>query len=78
VPTILRNTHFCMAAASLAVAAPAIAQSSVTLYGIVDDTITYQSSQSSLGSNSGGRSNVKMASGVWAGNRFGFTHKSET
>jgi predicted porin len=61
-----------MAAASLAVAAPAIAQSSVTLYGIVDDTITYQSSQSSLGSNSGGRSNVKMASGVWAGNRFGF------
>ncbi|MDR5798112.1 porin [Caballeronia sp. LZ008] len=61
-----------MAAAGVAVAAPALAQSSVTLYGIVDDTITYQSSQTSLGSTSGGRSNVKMAAGVWAGNRFGF------
>jgi predicted porin len=51
---------------------PAFAQSSVTLYGILDDTITYQSSQGTLGSTSGGRSNVKMASGVWAGSRFGF------
>ncbi len=44
---------------------------SVTLYGIVDDSIVYQSSQTSLGSTSGGRSNVKMASGIWAGSRFG-------
>ncbi|MDR5779518.1 porin [Caballeronia sp. LZ065] len=60
-----------VAATTFAAAAPAFAQSSVTLYGIVDDSIVYQSSQTSLGSNSGGRSNVKMASGIWAGSRFG-------
>ena len=43
----------------------------MTLYGIIDDSITYQSSQTSLGSNKGGRSNVKMLPGVWAGSRFG-------
>src|ERR1700692_1540093 len=59
------------AATALAAVAPAFAPSSVTLYGIVDDSIVYQSSQTSLGSTSGGRSNVKMASGIWAGNRFG-------
>ena len=59
------------AATALAAVAPALAQSSVTLYGIVDDSIAYQSSQTSLGSTSGGRSNVKMASGIWAGSRFG-------
>jgi predicted porin len=59
-------------AASLAVLVlPVYAQNSVTLYGVVDDTITYQSSQTSLGSTSGGRSNIKTASGVWAGSRFG-------
>lgn len=47
------------------------AQTSVTLYGIADDSITYQSSQTSLGSTNGGRSNVKTASGIWAGSRFG-------
>ena len=47
------------------------AQSSVTLYGIVDAGIGYQSSSASLGSNAGGRSVVKMAQGVWAGSRFG-------
>jgi len=52
-------------------ASPVFAQNSVTLYGIVDDSITYQSSQTSLGSNKGGRSNVKMLPGVWAGSRFG-------
>ncbi|MDR5746564.1 hypothetical protein QCE73_25665, partial [Caballeronia sp. LZ029] len=31
-----------------AVATPAFAQSSVTLYGIVDDSIVYQSSQTNL------------------------------
>jgi predicted porin len=51
---------------------PSFAQSTVTLYGVVDDSITYQSSQTSLGSTTGGRSNVKMASGVWLGDRFGF------
>jgi predicted porin len=51
--------------------APAWAQSSVTLYGIVDESIAYQSSQAALGANAGGRSNVKVLSGVWAGSRFG-------
>ena len=44
------------AATALAAVAPAHAQSSVTLYGIVDTGIGYQSSQTSLGSTSGGRS----------------------
>src|SRR5471032_3342705 len=52
-------------------ASPVFAQNSVTLYGIVDDSMSYQSSQTSLGSNKGGRSNIKMLSGVWAGSRFG-------
>jgi predicted porin len=60
-----------VAATAFAAAAPAFAQSSVTLYGIVDDSIVYQSSQTSLGSTSGGRSNIKTASGIWAGSRFG-------
>ncbi|MFM0258144.1 porin [Paraburkholderia sediminicola] len=59
------------AAAGLAFSAPVFPQNSVTLYGVLDDTITYQSSQTSLGSTSGGRSNIKLLPGVWAGNRFG-------
>ncbi|WP_250517649.1 porin, partial [Caballeronia sp. INDeC2] len=54
-----------------AIATPAFAQSSVTLYGIVDDSIVYQSSQTNLAKTNPGRSNVKMASGIWAGSRFG-------
>ncbi|MGU7774124.1 porin [Burkholderia sp. MR1-5-21] len=57
-----------LAAAS---AMPAFAQSSVTLYGIVDNGIAYQSSQTSLGSTTGGKSVVKITPGVWAGSRFG-------
>jgi predicted porin len=53
------------------VALGAHAQSSVTLYGIVDTGIGYQSSSASLGSNAGGRSQVKMINGIWAGSRFG-------
>ncbi|WP_310632097.1 porin [Paraburkholderia sp.] len=48
------------------------AQSSVTLYGIVDTGIGYQSSATSLGKTSGGHALVKMAQGIWAGSRFGF------
>jgi predicted porin len=51
--------------------APAFAQSAVTLYGVVDNGIGYQSSQTTLGSTTGGRSNTKMVTGVWAGSRFG-------
>jgi len=54
------------------VATPVFAQSSVTLYGILDDVLVYQSSQTTPGSTSGGRSNIKLASGLWAGSRFGF------
>ena len=53
------------------VAIGAHAQSSVTLYGIVDTGIGYQSSQTSLGSTTGGHSAVKMVNGIWAGSRFG-------
>jgi predicted porin len=52
-------------------AVPAFGQSSVTLYGVVDDSFIYQSSQTSLGSTSGGRSNLKMVSGIWWGDRWG-------
>ena len=45
--------------ASLATAAPAFAQSSVTLYGIVDNGIGYQSSSTTLGSTT--------ASAPWVG-----------
>ena len=56
---------------TVAMATYAHAQSSVTLYGVVDNSLTYQSSQTTLGSTKGGSSNIKMSSGVWAGSRFG-------
>jgi predicted porin len=52
-------------------AASAHAQDSVTLYGVVDDSIIYQSSQGTLGSTTGGHSNIKMVSGIWWGDRWG-------
>jgi predicted porin len=48
------------------------AQSSVTLYGIVDNGIGYQSSATTLGSTAGGHSLVKMTTGVFAADRLGF------
>ncbi|MCG1054477.1 porin [Mycetohabitans sp. B5] len=48
------------------------AQSNVTLYGAVDNGIGYQTSQTAPGSINGGRSAIKMAHGVWLGNRIGF------
>src|SRR5258708_12232602 len=59
------------AGAAVAITGSAFAQSSVTLYGAVDNGIGYQTSQTSLGSTSGGRSAVKMINGVWLGSRFG-------
>ncbi|MBU9661365.1 porin [Burkholderia multivorans] len=59
------------AGAALLAASPAFAQSSVTLYGVVDNGIGYQSSQTTLGSTAGGHASVKMVTGVWAGSRFG-------
>lgn len=49
----------------------ALAQSSVTLYGILDNGFAYASNQSTLGANAGGHSVVKMITGVWYGSRFG-------
>jgi predicted porin len=54
------------------VAAPAFAQSSVTMYGIVDAGLVYQSSQTSLGSTANGHSNIKLGQNIWNGNRLGF------
>ena len=48
------------------------AQSSVTLYGVVDTGIGYLSSSApAVGATSGGHSAVKMINGIWAGSRFG-------
>jgi len=46
------------------------AQSSVTLYGVVDTGIGYKSSQTALGATSGGHSVVKINNGVWNGSHF--------
>lgn len=67
----LVKTQAALAIASLCAAAPVLAQSSVTLYGVVDNSLSYQSSQGSLGSTARGDSAVKMANGVWVGSRFG-------
>jgi predicted porin len=63
--------HAALALGAAAFAAPGFAQSSVTLYGIVDTAMVYQNSQTALGSTTGGHSNYRMASGLWAGSRFG-------
>ncbi|VWC34283.1 porin [Burkholderia aenigmatica] len=61
-----------MTAAGLAAATAAHAQSSVTLYGIVDNGLAYQNNAApSAGVTSGGHSKVSMSTGVWAGSRFG-------
>ncbi len=64
------TTMVAMAVTGLATGA-ANAQSSVTLYGIVDAGIGYINNTSSAGKTSGGAHVVKMLSGIWAGNRFG-------
>jgi predicted porin len=61
------NNKYCLAAVSLAAmsaALPVKAQSSVTLYGIVDDALTYSSNQ-------GGHSNTYLRQGNLSGERFG-------
>ncbi|CAB3783678.1 hypothetical protein LMG28688_01696 [Paraburkholderia caffeinitolerans] len=60
-----------VSSAAMACAASALAQSSVTLYGIIDNGIGYQNNATTLGSTTGGKSLVKMNQGVWAGSRFG-------
>ncbi|WP_330555558.1 porin [Burkholderia multivorans] len=53
------------------VANAASAQSSVTLYGIIDTGVGYQNNVTTLGTKGPGHSKVQMISAVWAGSRFG-------
>ncbi|MDR5832531.1 porin [Caballeronia sp. LP006] len=55
----------------------ASAQTSVTLYGLIDTGFEYMSNSASLGATSGGHSVVKMSNGVWQGSRFGLTGKED-
>jgi predicted porin len=66
-----KRVALAMTAAGFA-AATAHAQSSVTLYGIVDNGIAYQNNSApKIGATSGGHAAWKMSTGVWAGSRFG-------
>lgn len=74
----LKEPKFSLAAMAAAlVTSSAFAQSSVTLYGAVDNGIGYQSSQTSVGSTTGGHSVVKMNNGIWYGSRFGLLGKED-
>ncbi|PMS35345.1 putative porin [Trinickia symbiotica] len=64
------TTMVAMAVTGLAAGA-AHAQSSVTLYGIVDAGLGYINNSSSTGAKTGGAHAFKMLNGVWAGSRFG-------
>jgi predicted porin len=59
-----------VAIAALIVAGTAQAESSVTLYGLVDAGVTYVNNQ-------GGHSNIKMDTGVMNGNRWGLKGREE-
>ncbi|WP_175718596.1 porin [Burkholderia anthina] len=62
----------------LSMSGVAFAQSSVTLFGVVDDGVSYTNSQSSLtGSAASGKHNVQLAQSVWIGNRFGLVGREE-
>lgn len=63
--------HVAVAIAAVGLATAAHAQSSVTLYGVVDNGLAYQNSSGSLGQTANGHSSVKMSTGVWGGSRFG-------
>ena len=58
-----------------ATAVPGIthAQSSVTLYGVIDNGIAYSNSQTTLGSTHGGAHNIQLSPGIWEGSKFGMT-----
>lgn len=58
-------------------AGAACAQGSVTLYGIIDNEMTYQNSATTVGSTSDGHSAIKMNSGAWNGSRFGMRGSEE-
>ncbi|WP_042267764.1 porin [Paraburkholderia heleia] len=60
----------CLAASAALVASPAFAQSSVTLYGAVDDAITYVNNQN-------GHSNVYLRQGNLYASKFGLQGKED-
>ena len=53
------------------------AQSTITLYGVMDEAIAYSNSQTALGSTSGGKHNIQMAPGTWDGSKFGMRGKED-
>jgi predicted porin len=54
-----------------------IAQSSVTLYGIVDAGLFYTNNLASLGSNANGHSAIQAQAGVWTGSQFRLDGKED-
>lgn len=68
---MIRKTAVAIAAAVL-VPSIGYAQSSVTLYGLVDTGIAYQSSSGALGQTANGHSAVTMVNGVRGATVFGF------
>jgi predicted porin len=58
------------------VSGSAWAQSSVTLYGVVDDAVAYQNNSTSLGSTKGGKSNLALMSGASSGSRASVSMRS--
>ena len=65
----MKKTIIASALGLLAVGAQA--QSSVTLYGAIDNGIGYLSNSATKGATSGGKSEVGMINGIWLGSRFG-------
>ena len=62
----LKAIGVCALTAAGMISSSAMAQSSITLYGLLDTGIGYVSNQ-------GGKSNVSMVQGVKNGNRWGLT-----
>lgn len=58
--------------ALVGMARTASAQTSVTLYGVVEEELEYANSTTSLGSTSGGHSRLAMTTSSWRASRFGF------
>ncbi|CAG9265003.1 porin [Paraburkholderia unamae] len=53
------------------------AQSSVTLYGTIDNALAWSSNQTTLGSAANGHHNFQMAPGTWDGSKFGFQGRED-
>jgi predicted porin len=69
----IKNRLFAGLSAVCVTAVPCIAhaQSSVTLYGVIDNGVAYSNSQTALGSTSNGAHNIQLLPGIWEGSKFG-------